>query len=148
MLDKLNVLLSVLDVKIELNNTSPLYSDFILSHKGKTIGNGWKWKNQEEVVGFLGWAAPASNGDLCWTKNSDSISHEEFEEVINLFQFAISDDYYWYSPPTNNVMLGFSCKALTDATKFLEDIRLYINNNYDHKVFLSEEYKWDWPERE
>jgi len=61
------------------------------------------------------------------------------EEFINLFKFAISDDYYWYSPPTNNLMLGYSSKVLTDATKFLEDIRIYINNNYDHKVFLSVE---------
>jgi hypothetical protein len=144
-LDKLNRELSGFDVKIEFNKTNPLYSDFILSHKGKIIGNGWKRANKNEVVGFIGYSLPALNGKLCWTKNRESITHEEFDDVINLFQFAISEDFYWFSPPTNRQNAGFSCKALTDSSKFIEYISQFIKNNYDQKIFLSESYKWDWP---
>lgn len=145
-LDKLNKELSEFDVKIEFNKTNPLYSDFTLSHKGKIIGNGWKWENKQEVVGFMGWALPSLNGKLCWTKNRSSLSHEEYEDVIDLFQFAISQDYYWFSPPTNRQMAGFSCKSLTDSSKFIEYINQFIKNNYDPEIFLSERFKWVWPE--
>ena len=146
MLNKLKTDLLRINVTIELNHFNPLFSDFELKYKEAMIGNGWIWENKAEIIGFMGWGTPAFNGKKCWTKNSGSLPHEDFEKVINLFQFAISDDYYWYSPPTNNQLAGYSCAPLSNPIKLIKDIELFINNNLDSKVFLEGGYKWDWPE--
>lgn len=146
MLFKLNKALEAINARIDINQIDPLFSEYKLFYKDMIIGNGWKLESESDIIGFMGWAMPALRGELCWTKNSQSINDDQFEDCLKLFQFSISDKYYWYSPPVNNNLAGFSCRRLNDPIYLLNDINFYINNNFDSLIFQSENYNWEWPE--
>ena len=128
MLLKLNQELSKINVSIENNFKDPDFSDFIMLHSNNIIGHGWKWNNKKEIVGFCGLELPAMKGKLCWTKSK--VTSEDFETYLKLFQFAISDNYFWYSLPTKSCA-GNYCKPLTEFDVFINHLNLFISSKYD-----------------
>ena len=135
MKEKLSNDLSKLDVTIEHNSQYPNYSAYTLKHGERIIGYGWKAENKKEEVGFMGWASPAMRG--CIWKVSSLPKELDFEVTIDLFQFAISDDYFWYSVPANRIVMGFTSKALTDTSKFIQSVKKYIDSDYNPEVFMN-----------
>jgi hypothetical protein len=144
-INNLNKSLDNLNVQIINNLETPDFSDFVLVHnKSRVIGYGWKTENIKKNVGFWGWALPALGANTI-TSFRVSESNLDFEEVINLFQFALSDDFYWFSPPTNRQNAGFSCSALSDVQEIYDYIKLFVESNFDPTVFLNSNLKWNWP---
>ena len=134
MINKINQLLSKIDVTIKVNNVDSQFSDFILCHKKKIIGHGWKRDDVNEIVGFMGLELRAIHGKLCWTKSK--ITNEEFENYLKLFQFAVSENYFWYSKPTC-ASAGYYCESVVDFGGLINDINIFINCNYDIKLFYN-----------
>jgi hypothetical protein len=147
MITQINNSLKKINVQIIENNSTPEFSDYVFIFNNiKIIGYGWKRENEPELVGFWGWAMPALSGKLVTSfRLPDQL---DFEEVINLFQFSLSDEYYWFSPPTNKCIAGFSCNALTDVDELFNALNLYIDANCDPEIFLRNNYSNNWRNRE
>jgi hypothetical protein len=149
MINNLNKALLAIGAHIEANKTTPVFSDYQLVYDRQIIGYGWKRESKNIPLGFMGWALPAIGGhEIVWdtTKNLE-VSNLDFEKVINLFQFAVSEDYYWFSPPTNFQNAGYSCNALIDCGVLYDSINIFIQNNCRPEVFSELSYKWDWPQK-
>ena len=108
MINKLNESLTKLNVELlenNLNNKKDFY-DYLMLHNKNIIGIGWKTKNIPASIGFMGWGTPnfnAENKDFIEMILSklDNKKHDKLsgENLLNLFQFAISEEFFWFSPP-------------------------------------------------
>jgi hypothetical protein len=137
MKEKLANELSNLNINLCDNILNPEFSDYVLKFGEKILGYGWKSKNKNEKVGFMGWAAPAF--DNCIWRVDNTPENLNFNEVINLFQFAISEDFLWFSLPTNNILIGYSSDPYEDAREFISNLKLFIENEFDPKIFLNKQ---------
>lgn len=126
--------LGKLNVTLTENLKSPEFSDFILSHGSKIIGYGWKTDNSDKEIGFMYYCGPAIGGER--VGRFDNIPEDlDFTESINLFQFAISEDFFWYIYPTDRRITGHGQKPCKDFKDLISDINSFINNDYDPTIF-------------
>jgi len=144
MIKQLNSKLKALNIEIKKNLKTEGFSDFILTYKSeKIIGYGWSRENMNEIVGFMGSASPSMIAKNVWLTTKMDEYGLNFEEVIDLFQFAISKNYYWFCPPTNQALVGSSCPALVDESPLINSLKIYLEANFDPKVFIGKDNKWD-----
>jgi len=88
----------------------------------RVLGYGWDTNDTINTLGFWGVMGPSYD---------EVISPQPFSDSIyNNFQFYISDNYYWYSPPTKNI-LGYSCKPLSDFKPLLSDLLFFIKTSFN-----------------
>lgn len=137
MMNRLLKNLSTIGLSLEKNTLNPEFSDFVLRYEDKVVGYGWNSKNIKQKVGFMGWAAPA--WENCIWKPTKFPKNLIFEEVINLFQFAISEDLMWFSLPTNNTMVGHCSQPYSDTKEFISSLKQFIDNDFDPKIFLNKD---------
>ena len=133
MIDKLKTELSRLEITLVANTLNPEFSDYVMKFNDRIIGYGWQSENVNEKVGFMGWSAPA--WENCIWRASKTPGNLNFEEIIELFQFAISEDYLWFSPPVNRVIIGPSCEPYQDATAFILNLKQFIESEFNPKIF-------------
>ena len=134
MIEKFKKELSKLKITLFLNTLNPEFSDYVLKYNERIIGYGWKRENIKENVGFMGYSAPAFEN--CVWRTSATPKNLNFKEVISLFQFAVSDDYIWFSLPANDVIIGYSSKTYQNVNDFISNLKHFIENEFDSKIFL------------
>ena len=136
MINKLNESLTKLNVELlenNLNNKKDFY-DYLMLHNKNIIGIGWKTKNIPASIGFMGWGTPnfqAENKDFIEMILSklDNKKHDKLsgENLLNLFQFAISEEFFWFSPPVGRRIEGLICPNLNTTNIFLKFVKRHIN---------------------
>lgn len=133
MITDLNKLINKNNISIKENVIDSQFSDYIMYFEDKIIGFGWKNENVNQVIGFMGMSAPNNNIpqnilDKFINKNNTGVS---FKDLMYMFQFAISENYYWFSPPVANLNMGVECPSLDDAKIFNEYLEIYIEKIID-----------------
>lgn len=150
MFEKLNTDLKSLDVSISANDINNSFSDYLMFYKDSIIGFGWK-SNNNLSKGFMGLWMPNFEGEDIEFSNEISTKillnlndDLNFEKSMYLFQFAISENKYWFSPPIADLMKGIACPSLNDTNIIIEYLRNYIKNqiiskdeNSDDKIYLA-----------
>lgn len=150
MFEKLNTDLKSLDVSISANDINNSFSDYLMCYKDSIIGFGWK-SNNNLSKGFMGLWMPNFEGEdiefsnEISTKILSNLNDDlNFEKSMYLFQFAISENKYWFSPPIADLMKGIACPSLNDTNIIIEYLRNYIKNqiiskdeNSDDKIYLA-----------
>jgi hypothetical protein len=134
MINKLTYELRAIGITLSANTLNPEFSDYVIKFDEKIVGYGWKRENVKEKVGFMGLAAPA--WENCIWRVSSLPKNLNFEEIINLFQFAVSEDFIWFSLPTNNIMIGYTSDPFHNSKEFISDLKIFIENGFDPKIFL------------
>lgn len=108
----------------EINCMTHKYEIIIKDH---VLAFGWDTKDTKKTLGFWGVMGPSFDEVVTPQPFSDSL--------FNSFQFYVSDHYYWYSPPSKNI-LGYSCKPLSDINPLVSDLLFFTKVNFDSD-------KWD-----
>ena len=134
MINKLTDELRTIGITLSANALNPEFSDYVIKFDEKIVGYGWQSKNVKEKVGFMGWAAPA--WENCIWRHSMIPENLNFEEIINLFQFAVSEDFIWFSLPTNTSMIGYTSEPFLNSTEFISSLKQFIEKGFDPKIFL------------
>lgn len=134
MINILNDHLKIIDVIIVENKINIEFSDYLMYHNDDIIGFGWK-SNNNLSKGFMGLCKPNDDGlDHQFTgeisskillKLNDDL---DFVKSMFLFQFAISEDKYWFSPPTANLIDGMVCPPQINSGILLKYLKKYIIN--------------------
>jgi hypothetical protein len=151
MINRINEQISKLNTKIISNEINPMFCDYLLYHEEtKLIGYGWRVERDELNVSFMSSQVPGRGGINPWRfdifetgKFKFELSREViFEDLLNLFQFAISDNSYWFSVPVGNWEVGITCKPLNDIKIYENYIKSYIieENKNEIGVFLKEDF--------
>jgi hypothetical protein len=133
MKEKLKNELNNIGITLFLNTLNPEFSDYVIKYNERIVGYGWKRENIKEKVGFMGWSAPA--WENCVWRTSSTPKNLNFKEVISLFQFAVSDDYIWFSLPANDVIIGYSCEPFQNVNDFISNLKLFIENEFNPRIF-------------
>ncbi len=133
MIEKLKNELNNIGITLFSNTLNPEFSDYVIKYNERIVGYGWKRENIKEKVGFMGWSAPACEN--CVWRTSSTPENLNFKEVISLFQFAVSDDYIWFSLPANDVIIGYSCEPFQNVNDFISNLKLFIENEFDPRIF-------------
>ena len=134
MMNKLINELKTIGISLSANTLNPEFSNYVITFDDTIVGYGWNSDNVNEKVGFMGWAAPA--WENCIWSTSKLPENLNFVEIINLFQFAISEDFIWFSLPTNNMLVGYASEPYLNTTEFVSSLRQFIENDFDPKIFL------------
>ena len=134
MIDKLKNELKNIGITLFLNTLNPEFSDYVIKYNERIIGYGWKSENVKDNVGFMGCSAPAFKN--CVWRVSKTPENLNFEEIISLFQFAVSEDFIWFSSPTNIEIIGYSSKPYQNVNDFISNLKHFIENEFDTKIFL------------
>ena len=139
MINNLNKLINKNNISIKDNVIDSQFSDYVLYFDDKIIGFGWKNENVNEVIGFMGMSAPNDNIsqkilNKFINENNTGVS---FDDLMYMFQFAVSENYYWFSPPVANLNMGVECPSLDDAKIFNDYLEIYIEKIID-KTLINE----------
>ena len=152
MFEKLNTDLKSLYVSIIANDINNSFSDYLMYYKDSIVGFGWR-SNNNLSKGFMGLWMPNFEGEDI--EFSNEISSKillnlnddlNFEKSMYLFQFAISENKYWFSPPIAELMNGIACPPLNNSNIIKQYLKDYINNQIiskdkdsDDKMYLAVE---------
>jgi hypothetical protein len=133
MITNLNKLININNISIKDNITHSQFSDYVLYFEDKIIGFGWKNENINERIGFMGMCAPSNKipqkmFDKIINENNTGVS---YEDLMYMFQFAISKNYYWFSPPVGDLNMGVECPSLDNPKIFNNYLEIYIKNIMD-----------------
>ena len=128
MIDNLASELETFGMVLMPNSLNPDFSDYIIKFNERIIGYGWKNKNENEKVGFMGVMGPA--WENCIWRDNRMPDNLNFNEVINLFQFAVSEDFIWFSLPAKNI-LGNSSNPHRSTTKFISNLKRFIESGFE-----------------
>jgi hypothetical protein len=143
MINRINEQLSKLNTKIIINTINPKFCDYLLySEETNLIGYGWRVENDDLDVSFMSSQVPGRGGVRPWRfdmfetgKFNFELSAEvDFRELLNLFQFAISDNSYWFSVPVGYLEMGYTCKPLNDIKIFEDYIKLHITKDNKDEI--------------
>lgn len=153
MINKINEQLLELKTKIISNDINPKFCDFLLyNEENKLIGYGWKVEEDDIDVSFMSSQVPGKGGIRPWKFNiyengkfnfelSDDV---DFRKLLNLFQFAISDNSYWFSVPVGYLEVGFTCQPLNDVNIFKDYMKSFIIQDQHNEAlfdsFLREDF--------
>ena len=143
MITNVNKLININNISIKDNIIHSQFSDYVLYFEDKIIGFGWKNENVNEVIGFMGAWAPSNKIPQ---KIFDNIINENntgfgFEDLMYMFQFAVSENYYWFSPPVANLNMGVECPSLDDAKIFNDYLEIYIEKIKDKTLIDDIQYE-------
>jgi hypothetical protein len=133
MITNLNKLININNISIKDNIIHSQFSDYVLYFEDKIIGFGWKNENVNEVIGFMGMSAPNNKiPQKIFDKFiNENITGFSSEDLMYMFQFAVSENYYWFSPPVANLNMGVECPSLDDAKIFNDYLEIYIEKIID-----------------
>jgi hypothetical protein len=153
MIKRINEKLLKLNTKIIINTINPKFCDYLLYYEETNlIGYGWRVENDDVDVSFMSSQVPGNKGVIPWRFdlfetgefNFELSAEVNFIDLLNLFQFAISDNSYWFSVPVGYLEVGFTCNPLNNIKIFEEYIKLYIVEEYKNEVpslnFLKEDF--------
>jgi len=118
MLENLKRELLKIGVDISVNHSDT--HDYEFRHNNCLVGHGCNVNETNETLGFWGYMGPNFNPVL---------SKQPYSSLVwENFQIYISNNQYWYSPPSNNI-LGYSCIPLTDITLLKLDLNVFVKGN-------------------
>ena len=143
MITNLNKLINKNNISIKDNVIDSQFSDYVLYFDDKIIGFGWINENVNQVIGFMGMSAPNNNIpqkilNKFINENNTGVS---FEDLMYMFQFAVSENYYWFSPPVANLNMGVECPSLDDAKIFNDYLEIYIEKIKDKTLIDDFQYE-------
>ena len=143
MITNLNKFININNISIKDNIMHSQFSDYVLYFEDKIIGFGWKNENVNEVIGFMGMSAPSNKiPQKIFDKFiNENITGFSSEDLMYMFQFAVSENYYWFSPPVANLNMGVECPSLDDAKIFNDYLEIYIEKIKDKTLIDDIQYE-------
>jgi len=143
MITNLNKIIDKNNISIKDNVIDSQFSDYVLYFDDKIIGYGWKNEKVNEVIGFMGMSAPSNKIPQIIFDKFINENNRGFgsEDLMYMFQFAVSENYYWFSPPVANLNMGVECPSLDDAKIFNDYIEIYIEKIRDKTLIDDIQYE-------
>lgn len=153
MYKSINQVLSKHNIKIIENKLNPKFCDYLMyEDETNLIGYGWRVESDDIDVSFMSSQVSGRGGVKPWKFdifetgkfNFELSSEVNFRDLLEMFQFAISDNSYWFSVPVGYLEVGFTCKPLNKIKIFEDYINSYIVEKNKNEIpvldFLKEDF--------
>jgi hypothetical protein len=137
--NKLQKELAILNISLTSEHLYNDFSDYLITHEDNLIAFGWIVEDVKTPLSFNGYAMPNFSYQNYVTKKYPSIL--DGKDITDFFQFYLSDTNIWYAPPIN-VNRGFASIPISNTIHLINDINLFIENNYKPDIFRFGNYNF------